>query len=74
MERIDNIDFEATTARARRMTDEELIWSVYDAAEAADLAEALERDGCPVSKTGGYYRDEAMIYRAELRRRQKDTK
>jgi hypothetical protein len=33
MERIDNIDLEATTARARRMTDEELIWSVYDAAE-----------------------------------------
>ena len=65
------IDFEATKKRARKMTDAALLWSANDAAEAAEMAEKLERGGCPVSKTGGYYRDEAGVYRTELRRRAK---
>lgn len=64
------INFDETKKRARRMTDAALIWSANDAAEAAEMAEELERAGCPVQKTGGYYRDEASVYRTELRRRQ----
>ena len=63
------IDFEATQRRARKMTDAALRYSAQDAWEAAQMAEELERAGCPVSKTGGYYRDEASVYRAELQRR-----
>lgn len=63
-------DFTALRRRARKMTDAALLWSANDAAEAAEMAEELERAGNPVSKTGGYYRDEASVYRAELRRRQ----
>lgn len=63
-------DFSALRSRARRMTLEGLQWSAKDAAEAAEAAEALERAGVPITgKTGGYYRDEASVYRAEYRRR-----
>lgn len=62
-------DFAALRTRARNMTDAALVYSATDAAEAAEAAEALERAGCRVLKTGGYYRDEATVYRAELRRR-----
>lgn len=61
-----NLDFEATGRRARYMSDAALLRSANDAAEAAEMARA----GCPVSKTSGYYRDEASVYRAELRRRE----
>lgn len=63
------LDFTACRARARRMTDASLAFAANDAAEATDAAEELERAGCRVSKTGGYYRDEAAVYREELRRR-----
>jgi len=65
-----SLNFTETKRRARKMSDAALLWSANDAAEAAEMAEELERAGCPVSKTGGYYRDEAGVYRAELRRRQ----
>jgi len=61
-----NLDWKATEKRARSMTDEGLIWSRVDCNEAATAADALERAGCSVSKSGGYYRDEAGVYAAEL--------
>tara|TARA_R110000822_G_scaffold120633_4_gene254160 strand:- start:4210 stop:4431 length:222 start_codon:yes stop_codon:yes gene_type:complete len=64
-----NIDQTEIRRRARRMTVEALRFSANDALEASDAAELLERTGNYVSKTGGYYRDEAAEYRYELRRR-----
>jgi hypothetical protein len=64
-----NIDTAEITRRARRMSVEALRYSAKDASEAALAAEDLERAGCRVLKTGGYYRDEATVYRTELRRR-----
>lgn len=63
------IDTEATAARARKMDLAALRWNAQDAHEAALAAEEMERAGCSVSKTGGFYRDEATVYRAELARR-----
>ena len=51
------------------MTVAALRYSANDASEAADAADDIERAGCRVSKSSGYYRDEASVYRAELRRR-----
>jgi hypothetical protein len=64
-----NIDTEEVTRRARKMTVEALKYSANDAHEAALAAEALERAGWCRGKSGGYYRDEAVVYRTELRRR-----
>jgi hypothetical protein len=64
-----NIDTAEVTRRARKMSLEALTWSANDAHEAAVAAEDMERAGCRVQKTGGYYRDEATVYRLELRRR-----
>ena len=63
------IDTATVRRRARRMDVESLEWSANDASEAAEMAERLEREGMRVQKTGGYYRDEATEYRAELARR-----
>lgn len=62
-------DFETLTKRARKMSDAALQYSADDASDAAEMAENLERAGCRVSKSGGFYRDEATVYRTELRRR-----
>lgn len=59
--------------RARAMSDSALRFSRQDANEAADATETLERAGCRVSKTGGFYRDEATVYAAELKRRGLDS-
>lgn len=67
------LDFTETKRRARGMTLEALRWSAEDASKAADMAENLERAGCRVSKSGGYYRDEASVYRAEICRREAGT-
>lgn len=64
-----NIDTAEITRRARKMSLEALRYSAQDASEAAMAAEDMERAGCRVQKTGGYYRDEATVYRTELRRR-----
>jgi hypothetical protein len=63
------LDWNATARRARAMTNEALEWSALDAADAARAADELERAGCRVSKSGGYYMDEATVYRAEIQRR-----
>lgn len=63
------IDTDAVRARALRMSNEELRGAAGDASEAARAAEDLERAGVRVSKTGGFYRDEACVYLAELQRR-----
>lgn len=55
--------------RAKLMTVESLTFAADDAVQAAFAAEDLEKAGCRVSKSGGYYRDEASVYRTELRRR-----
>lgn len=70
MENLTKPNFAELKRRARGMTDAALLWSANDASEAAEMAEDLERAGCRVSKTGGYYRDEASVYRTELRRRE----
>lgn len=62
-------DFSAIEDRARQMTDSALAWSRQDANGAAEAADALELAGCRVLKTGGWYRDEAGVYAAEIRRR-----
>jgi hypothetical protein len=54
------------------MSVESLLWSAQDAHEAALMAESLEASGCRIQKTGGYYRDEASVYRTEIRNRQRD--
>jgi hypothetical protein len=64
-------DFSALKIRARKMSQEALVWNANDASEAAEMAEGLERAGCRTSKSGGYYRDEAGVYRTELRIRRK---
>ncbi len=51
------------------MSVPELHGAAKDACYAAVAAEELERHGNRVDKDGGYYRDEAGIYRTEIRRR-----
>ena len=63
-------DFDGLKTRARRMTVEALRYSAEDALEAALAAASMEAAGCPVSKTEGFYRDEASVYRTELLRRE----
>lgn len=63
------IDTAEITRRAKRMDIEALAYSANDAHEAALAAEEMERAGLSVSKTGGFYRDEATVYRLELGRR-----
>lgn len=62
-------DFAALTERARNMTNDALRYSRKDANEAAKAADELDRAGYKVLKSGGYYRDEAGVYGAEMRRR-----
>lgn len=66
------LDFEETRRRAQRMTIEQLHWSRADANAAANASDALECAGFRVDKTGGYYRDEAGVYRDEILRRASD--
>lgn len=60
------ISLAAVADRARSMTTAELHYARLDCREAA---ERLERAGVPVSKDGGFYRDEASVYAAEQARR-----
>lgn len=62
-------DFEMLRRIAARMSPAALLWTANDASAAAEMAEKLERAGCRVLKSSGYYRDEASFYRAEYRRR-----
>jgi len=67
------LDTTEVARRARAMSDQALRFSRQDANEAAEAAERLERAGVRVSKDGGYYRDEATVYAAELKRRGLDS-
>ena len=51
------------------MSDAALVYSYTDANFAAEMAEEFERQGLAVLKTGGYYRDEASVYLAEMKQR-----
>lgn len=62
-------DFALLTEIARGMTNDALRYSRKDANEASKAADELERAGHRVLKTGGYYKDEAGIYAAEMKRR-----
>jgi hypothetical protein len=66
-----SLDFKFAATKAKLMTDAGLVWSANDCVKAAEAADAMELAGCRVSKTGGYYRDEAGVYRAELAKRAK---
>lgn len=63
------LDHDAAARYARKLSDAALRYAAKDAGEAALAADALEAAGCRVTKDGGYYRDEAYCYLAELRRR-----
>ena len=62
-------DFALLTEIARGMTNDALRYSRKDANEAAEMADNLERAGCRVLKSGGFYRDEAGVYATEMKRR-----
>ncbi len=51
------------------MSQEELRFSMRDCFDAAKAARELERGGCAVDKSEGYYMDELAVYAAELKRR-----
>jgi len=61
------IDFKATAEMAARMTDAQLMGALSDILKTLPHADAMDRvdDG----DRGGYYRDEASIYHAEMRKR-----
>ena len=63
------LDFAATEERARGMTVAMLLFSIRDCHEAGEAAWAIEKAGCPVTKTQGYYHDELSVYARELERR-----
>lgn len=58
------LDWNAVEARAKKMGAEELAYAIVDCVKAAEAIgeEALGKDA-------SYYRDEASVYRAEIRRR-----
>jgi len=66
-----NIDWIAKGNLASKMRDAELLWAHKDCVETAEAMDAIERKyGATLrGKDAGYYRDEASIYEAELRRR-----
>lgn len=61
-------DFAMTTAKARKMTDEALAYTVKDCLEAARSAEELVRAG--FSSNPGKYWDEFYTFSAEQDRRE----
>lgn len=67
--KMQQLNTSATWARARKMTNAALRFSARDAIQAAKAADELERAGNRVTKSEGYYRDEATVYASELRRR-----
>lgn len=61
------VDFAALEARARTMRVEELHYARLDAVRAAEAMDRLDR--ALGGDRAGRYRDEASVYRGELRRR-----
>lgn len=68
------LDWTATQEKAHKMTIEALCYAIKDCQEAAEAAWDLERNGCRVDKSQGYYHDEASVYRAELKNREEVSK
>lgn len=67
-----DIDWQAVETKARGMRAASLVYVIEDCRKAAQAADDLERAGCyPLLKSSGYYRDEASVYHAELKRRQR---
>ena len=64
-----NLDWNEIARRAKTMTVSELSFAIKDCREAGEAAWELEKAGCPVSKTQGYYSDESSVYCAELKER-----
>lgn len=62
------LDFGATEEKARRMTVSELHYALLDISRTLPYADARDREN-RTAWEGGYYRDEASVYRAELARR-----
>ena len=69
MEKETQIDWNAVAERARGMSVAALEYSIRDCRSAAAAAWELQRRGVRVSKTQGYYHDEAWVYQDELNRR-----
>lgn len=66
------LDFAATQEKAQAMSDAQLIGAIHDIQNTLPSADAMDRaDG---TSRGGYYRDEASVYHAEIKRRAKATK
>ena len=61
------IDFKATAEMVATMTDAQIVGALSDILKTLPNADAMDRvdDG----DRGGYYRDEASIYHAEMRKR-----
>jgi len=62
-----SIDWNATAEKAKNMTSAQLHGALLDIAKTLPSADAMDRENG--TDNGGYYRDEASIYRAEQTRR-----
>lgn len=61
------LDFAACADKARTMTIESLHYALLDIRKTLPVADRFDReDG---GNRGGYYRDEASVYHAEIARR-----
>jgi hypothetical protein len=63
------LDWNATEEKARRMTVAELHYALLDIQKTLPLADARDRENGGATCDGGFYRDEASVYRAEIERR-----
>ncbi len=61
------IDWNATAARAAEMSTVQLLGALDDILLTLPNADAMDRENG--SDLGGYYRDEASVYRTELHNR-----
>jgi aminoglycoside phosphotransferase (APT) family kinase protein len=61
------IDWNATEERASMMSDTALHYALIDILKTLPHADAMDRE--TGGNDGGYYRDEASVYHAELKRR-----
>lgn len=66
------VDWDALEAKARAMTSMALRGAVRDIQATLPMADALDR--ALGGDRGGAYRDEASVYHAELRRRERAAK
>ena len=63
------VNWQALEEKAKGMTKEELVYARLDCLEAGKVAWENEKAGIAVSKTQGYYHDEASVYLKELKSR-----